>query len=121
MMTLIWELVQEDTLYASSRWLNVGREKHSLVFLVEPSIVSLPAANAFQERVFSACTHFDDPLRQRLKEARFEMAVLLSINQSLLSDTVPAEDEAKKIVEDIVAKFDADSELEECLDLFTFP
>ena len=83
-----------------------------------PAIIALPEANSFQERIFSACTHFDDPLRQSLKEARFDMAVLLSVHESLLSGTVPTEEEEKEIVKDVVAKFETDSELEDCLDLF---
>ena len=47
------------------------------------------------------------------------MAVLLSVNESLLSGTVPTEEEAKEIVKDVVAKFETDSELEDCLDLFS--
>ena len=120
-----WALAREDTLCASSLfevcewWVKVGRGKNPLFFLVVPAIIALPAANSFQERIFSACTHFNDPLRQSLKEARFEMAVLLSVNESLLSGTVPTEEEAKEIVKDVVAKFETDSELEDCLDLFS--
>ena len=47
------------------------------------------------------------------------MAVLLSVNESLLSGAVPTEEEANEIVKDVVAKFDADSELEDYLELFS--
>ena len=72
-----------------------------------------------QERTFSTCTFFDDPLRQSLKDARFEMAVLLAVNEELLSGEVTSEDEAKKIVEKVVAKFADDADLlDSCSDLF---
>ena len=121
-----WERVKKnDTLYISSHfdsrewWVKVGRKVHPLVFLVVPAIIALPASNGFQERTFSTCTFFDDPLRQSLKDARFEMAVLLAVNEELLSGEVPSEDEAKKIVEKVVAKFADDADLlDSCSDLF---
>ena len=45
--------------------------------------MALPAANAFLERMFSTVTWFDDPLRQSLGHDRFEMGVLLGVNQDL--------------------------------------
>jgi hypothetical protein len=38
--------------------------------------LGLPASNAFQERIFSACTWHDDPLNQRLQTDRFEKKVI---------------------------------------------
>ena len=51
--------------------------------------MALPAANAFLERMFSTATWFDDPLRKNLGHDRFEMGVLLGVNQDLrnLRDT----------------------------------
>ena len=43
-------------------------------------ILDLPASNAFQERIFSACTWYDDPLNQSLHDVRFERKVLLGLN-----------------------------------------
>ena len=63
-----------------------------------------------QERTFSTCTWFDDALRQRLKEGRFEMAVLLAVNNAFLEDgSIPSEEEMKKIVEKVVRIYDNDS------------
>ncbi len=45
--------------------------------------MELPAANAFLERMFSTATWFDDLLRQNLGHDRFEMGVLLGVNQDL--------------------------------------
>ena len=105
-----WKKVRDnDTLYISSLfdscewWRNVGRKRHYLVFLVVPSIIALPSFNGFQERIFSACTWFDNPLRQSLKSTRFEMAVLLAVNESLLCNKVPSEDELEEIVKNVVS------------------
>lgn len=86
-------------------WKAGGREKYSLVYLVVPIIIALDSTNAFQERIFSTCTWFDDPLRQSLKDGRFEMAVLLAANDALISkfDT-PTEDQAKDIVAKAIQK-----------------
>jgi hypothetical protein len=45
--------------------------------------VAVPASNGFQERIFSACTWFDDPLRQMQSDGEFERSLLLSINDTL--------------------------------------
>ena len=100
----------EDVLYISSKfdslewWHNVGRGIHKKVFYVAPVIIALPTHNGFQERTFSICTWFDSPIRQRLKGSRFEMAVLLAVNESLLSCEVPSEDKAKEIVKNAIQK-----------------
>ena len=90
-MNIDWERVkQNDTLYISSLfdmcewWKTIGRIQHDLIFLVVAIIISLPASNGFQERIFSSCTWFDDPLRQSLGDDKFEKSVLLSVNQVLL-------------------------------------
>ena len=69
-------------------------------------MLACPSANGLQERIFSACTWFDNPLRQSLTDKRFEMAVLLAVNESLLQCNVPSEEEARKIVARVIAKFD---------------
>ena len=81
-----WEKVKaKETLYISSLfdlcewWKNVGRKIHPMIYPVLPSIIALPPSNAFLEHIFSACTWFDDPLRQRLKDKHFEMAVLIAV------------------------------------------
>ena len=100
-----WQRVDvEDVLYISSKfdslewWNKVGRVSHKKVFYVAPIIIALPTHNGFQERTFSICTWFDSPVRQRLKGSRFEMAVLLAVNEGLLSGDSPSEDQAKEIV-----------------------
>ena len=105
-----WNKVRNNnTLYISSLfdscewWRNVGRKHHHLVFLVVSEIIALPSSNGFQERIFSACTWFDNPLRQSLKSTRFEMAVLLAVNESLLCNKVPSEDELEEIVRNVVS------------------
>ena len=104
-----WKRVgEEEVLYISSKfdslewWHKVGRKRHKKVFYVAPIIIAFPTHNGFQERTFSICTWFDSPIRQRLKGSRFEMAVLLAVNEGILSCEIPSEDEAKKIVEKVV-------------------
>ena len=66
---------------------------------------------ASRNAIFSACTWFEDPLRQLLKEDDFEMAVLLSVNKALFCVEVPSEDDAEKIiVESVVTKFKSNSD-----------
>ena len=82
-----WEVVKAGkTLYISSVfdlrdwWISVGGSNGSMwrqIYPVVPAIISVPAANGFMERTFSACTNFDNELCQRLNARRFEMAVLL--------------------------------------------
>ena len=120
-----WKKVDENhTLYISSKfdlaewWKSVGRGLHRLVFLVAPPIIALPSNNGLQERIFSTCTWFDDPLRQRLKNSRFEMAVILAANKALLTCKVPSEEEARALVEEVIATFEQESAncQEECLE-----
>jgi hypothetical protein len=123
-----WEKVtgdEPDILYISSIfdvlewWKSVGRDKHPLVYTVALSIIALPASNAFLERIFSTCTRFDDPLRNRLKAKRFEMTVLLAVNEVLLdnSGNVPTDEEAQNIVEKVISIFDKDPFFDAAIDL----
>ena len=59
------------------------RKIHSEVFIVMLAIAAVPASNGFQERIFSACTWSDDPLRQMQSDGEFERSLLLSINDTL--------------------------------------
>ena len=106
------EGVEIDILYISSLfdvrewWSKIGRELHGLVFWVAPPMIALPSNNGFQERIFSACTHFDNPIRQRLKGSRFEMAVLLAVNESILKCEIPTNEKAQEIVEKVIKRFE---------------
>ncbi len=98
-----WSRIDE-VLYMSSKfdsleWWHVGgRDAHKEVFFVALTIIALPSHNGFQERIFSACTHFDSPLRQSLKIDRFEMAILLAVNECIMKCKIPSDEEAKEIV-----------------------
>ena len=63
------------------------------------------------------CTWFDNPLLQKLQNKRFEMSVILAINESLLKCKVPSNDEAKTIVKRVIAKFDNSIDFDAKLDL----
>jgi hypothetical protein len=52
-------------------------------------MLAVPDSNAYQERVFSFCTRFDDAQRRNLKQPKLEMQSLLKINR-------PSLDEVKK-------------------------
>ena len=82
-----------------------NQKMHRHLYLTLPKILSLPSSNMFLERIFSTCTWFDSHLRQRLADERFEMAVLIAVNDALISGVVPTEDEAKEIVENVIATF----------------
>ncbi len=104
-----WNRVEDgDVLYASSHfdmcewWRVVGRKVYAQIYPVVPPVIAVPSSNDFQERTFSACTFFDDVLRQRLKEGRFEMAVLLAKNESLLNKTEIDDDRAKDIIRSVM-------------------
>ena len=111
-----WTRVKKsEVLYISSIfdisewWITVGHRDNHLVYLVVPSIVALLPSNSFQEPIFSACTWFDNPLRQRQKDGQFEMAVLLAVNEALLSCKIPSEEEAREIVERVIVTFSSSS------------
>ena len=55
--------------------------------------------------MFSACTWFDDPLHQRLKDDCFEKAVLVTVNDSLVSGVSVTKEKVKAIVEKVVFQF----------------
>eukprot|EP00984_Skeletonema_dohrnii_P009246 scaffold3526_cov72-Skeletonema_dohrnii-CCMP3373.AAC.2 len=75
-----------DLLYISSEfdslewWKTQGSKKYPEVFAAALPILALPASNAFMERTFSACTWHDDPLRQSLREERYEKKVVVAVN-----------------------------------------
>ena len=48
--------------------------------------LSIPPSNGFQERVFSACTYFECAIQSRQKDEKYEMKVLLSVNERLAAD-----------------------------------
>ena len=112
-----WDRVEsKDLLYISSIfdslewWKEEGKILYYEIFVAILGILGLPSTNAHQERTFSTCTWFDDALRQSLKEGRFEMAVLLAVNNAFLEDgSIPSEEEMKKIVEKVVRIYDNDS------------
>lgn len=116
--TVDWNRVNDnETLYISSLfdlrewWLNVGFQQHREIYFVVPSIIAVPGSNAFQERVFSACTFFDDVLRQRLSDMRFEMSVLIAVNENLLNETESVtEERADEIVQHIIDTFEKSDE-----------
>lgn len=56
-------------------------------------ILALPAANGFQERVFSRSRYIDTYLRQNLSERKFECLTLLAFNQEFLEEYVPFDTE----------------------------
>ena len=70
------------------------------------AIIALPPSNAFLERIFSACSWCDDPLLQRLKDDRFEKAVLIAVNESLISGVSTTKEKVKGIVETVVLQSD---------------
>ena len=96
-----------------SWWLNVGRNAHPQIYQTVPCIIAVPVSNDGQERTFSACTHFDDALRQRLKEGRFEMGVLLAVNESLLNQVDVDEKRFKEIIKEVIdaCGFDGQNDL----------
>jgi hypothetical protein len=121
-----WKRVKSnETLYISylfdvcEWWTSVGRKEHRLIYFAVPLIISLPSHNGFQERIFSACTWFDSPLRQRLKDKQFEMAVLFAfaVNESLLACEVPSDEKAKEMVDKVIATFEKDITFDASADL----
>jgi hypothetical protein len=85
-----WTRVKDEyLLYISSKfdvlewWKSVGARKYPDILVAALPILGLPASNAFQERIFSACTWHDDPLNQSLQTDRFEKKVLLGVNKDL--------------------------------------
>ena len=101
-----------DSLYLSHLldlaewWKNVGRKKFEYIFLAVPSIMSLPASNAHQERTFSMCTHFNDELRGRLRDDKFEQSVIIAVNKGFTKIKVPTEEEATVIIAETVSQIE---------------
>ena len=60
----------------------------------------MPDSNAYQERVFSASSCFDAPLRNRLKVHKYEMQTLVKVNRSMVTELAGA---ALKISDDVDA------------------
>ena len=124
-----WKRVEEyDTLYISRLfdlvewWKNRGIGLFPHVVVAVPSIIAVPSSNGHQERTFSTCTYFDDELRSRLKEERFEMAVLIAVNKTMTKIEIPTSNEAKAIVSKAVANVVAlSSDLESKLDKLGIP
>ena len=52
--------------------------------------------------MLSACTWFDDPVRQRLRDNRFEKAVLVAVDECLISGVSATKERVKAIVEKAV-------------------
>eukprot|EP00956_Cyclotella_meneghiniana_P031764 scaffold84530_cov61-Cyclotella_meneghiniana.AAC.3 len=70
-----------------------------------PSILSIPAANDYQERIFSICQWMDVQRRGKAKDSRFEMSVLIAVNEVLLKSEVSSDEEAQAIVEKVSEMF----------------
>ena len=68
-------------------------------------------SNTFLERIFSACTWFDDHLRQSLQDKRFEMAVLIAVNNNLLNGVVPPEKTVTEIIESVLTLLNKEGDL----------
>ena len=54
--------------------------KHPAVSVAALPVLAIPASIAFPERIFRACTWYDDPLNQLLHDVCFERKVLLGFN-----------------------------------------
>ena len=76
-----------SSVFGLSEWWDVvGRTAHAMVFLIVPQYISIPPSNGYQERVFSACTYFDRNIQQRLKDEKYELKVLLAVNERLVGE-----------------------------------
>lgn len=84
-----------------------GKLRHPLIFPAVLAYLALPVSNTFVECVFSACTWFDSPLRQRLNPKHFEIPVLLAANEVLPSGTIELPDEAaaRRVVNEVLCVF----------------
>lgn len=109
-----WDCVENgcDVLYTSHRfdlpewWKSVGSKRFKYIVFAVPSVMSLPSSNGHQERTFNTCTHFNDELRARLQDDKFEMSVLISVNKEMTAIKIPDEKEAKKIISDTITKIE---------------
>lgn len=104
-----------DTLYTSHLfdlaewWRNVGKKTFNFIAIAVPSIMAMPASNAHQERTFSICTHFNDELRNRLRDDRFEQSILIAVNKRMSSIEIPTEEEAAAIIADTVTMIEKEN------------
>lgn len=101
-----WERVSgNETLYISSHfnlyewWKSKGRMRHGWIYPLVPVVTAMPPSNAYMERIFSTCTWFDNPLRQRLSDKKFEMAVIIAVNECILNEKEPSDERKMEIVE----------------------
>ena len=110
-----WNAVAKgDSLYIAkvfdvmNWWAHRGKMMFPIVALIAPRVLSRPASNAYQERIFSTCSWFDSKLRSRLGPERFEMAVLLTVNRVWMEEKLKKkhlDDEAVKESASEVLKF----------------
>lgn len=110
-----WNAVSKgDSLYIAKVfdvmkwWAHRGKMMFPIVALIAPRVLSRPASNAYQERIFSTCSWFDSKLRSRLGPERFEMAVLLTVNRVWMEEKLKKktlDDEAVKESASEVLKF----------------
>ena len=78
------DLLYISSLFDLSEWWNiVGRKCLNLMFLLVPKFIAIPPSNGHQKRVFSSYTWFDNPLQQSQKDEKYEMKVLMCVNDSL--------------------------------------
>lgn len=111
-----WGCVERgcDVLYIShcfdmaEWWKSVGGKRFKNISFAVPSVMFLPSSNGHQERTFSTCTHFNDELRARLQDEKFEMSVLISANKAMTAIKIPDENEAKKIISDTISKIESE-------------
>jgi hAT family C-terminal dimerisation region len=73
--------------YASTRfgilhwWQHIGKSVYPKLAIGAPIILSKPAHNGYQERVFSIGKYCDNTLRNRMRPENFEMRVLDTVNR----------------------------------------
>ena len=72
---------------------------HGWIYPLVPVVTAMPPSNAYMERIFSTCTWFDNPLRQRLNDKRIEMAVIIAFNEYILNEKKPSDERKMEIVE----------------------
>ena len=72
---------------------------HGWIYSLVPIVTAMPPSNAYMERIFSTCTWFDNPLRQRLNDEKFEMAVIIVVNECILNEKEPSDERKMEIVE----------------------
>ena len=88
-----------------------NRQGWDIVIILGYSFPLLLPSNGFLERIFSACTWFDNLLYQRLKDKQLEMVVLVTVNNCLITGVVSSKEKVKDIVASDVAQFDKEGNL----------